>query len=126
MDEKEIIKGKPLPIIGIVLIVIGIISAIACLKSGGAFIPLLAFGIPGIIACIVTATSSIAVTDKRVSGKINLKTVDLPIDSISSVGKNIGRIVVATSSGKVDFGYLSNGNDVYKTISDLIVARQSK
>ena len=126
MDEKEIIKGKPLPVIGIIFIAIGIISGISCWDTGVGYIPLLVFGIPGIIACLVTATSSITVTDKRVSGKINLKTVDLPVDSISSVGKNIGRIVIATNSGKVDFGYLSNGNDVYKAISDLLVARQSK
>ena len=126
MDEKEIIKGKPLPVVGIILIVIGLIVWLINIKTSGSYIAFLIFAIPGIIACIVTALSSVTVTDKRVSGKVHLKTVDLPIDSISSVGKNVGRIVVATNSGKVDFGYLSNGNDIYKAISDLIVARQSK
>lgn len=72
--------------------------------------------------------NQIIVTDKRISGKKAFgKKVDLPIDSVSSVGKiNLfKRVSISTSSGNVGFWGLNNYNDIYNVISDLIINRQS-
>ena len=61
-------------------------------------------------------STQIVVTDKRVYGKTSFgKQVDLPLDSISSVGTNLFKgITVGTSSGRIKFIGISNRNDVYK------------
>lgn len=70
----------------------------------------------------------IIVTDKRVYGQASFgKQVDLPFDSISAIGKGFLKgIVVATSSGKIRFILVSNRDDIYKTISNLLITRQDK
>lgn len=70
---------------------------------------------------------SITVSDKRVYG-INAggKTVDLPIDSISSVSSSKHKgVVVSSSSGKYKFFGLSNREEVHKAITDLLMERQN-
>ena len=70
---------------------------------------------------------SVTVTDKRVFGKVVFgKRVDLPVDSISSTA-TIGLfhgVSVATSSGMVKFLLIKNANEIYETISKLVIDRQ--
>jgi len=77
----------------------------------------------------VISKNQLIVTDKRISGKAAFgKQIDLPIDSISSVGtiKLIKGLSISTSSGNVSFWGIGNRDEIYKVISDLIIARQSK
>lgn len=69
----------------------------------------------------------ITVSDKRVYG-INAtgKTVDLPIDSISSVSSARRKgVVVLASSGKNKFFGLSNRDEIHKAITNLLMERQN-
>ena len=89
------------------------------------FIPVL------IVAFILWLISKnqLVVTDKRISGKAAFgKQVDLPVDSVSSVAtlKLIKGLAIYTASGKVSFWAISNRDAIYKVISDLVIARQSK
>ncbi|MBR4081253.1 MAG: SHOCT domain-containing protein [Clostridia bacterium] len=69
---------------------------------------------------------SITVTDKRVYGTGAFrKRVDLPIDKISSVGSGLlSTVSVATSSGKINFWFVANKDEVFKAITDLLIQRQ--
>ena len=79
-----------------------------------------------IIFYFYTRKMKIVVTDKRVYGQTAFgKQVDLPFDSISAISKSIFKgIAVATSSGRIRFLLISNNEEIYKTISDLLIARQ--
>lgn len=70
----------------------------------------------------------ITITDKRVFGKAAFgKRVDLPIDKISSVAICAFKgVSVATSSGKISFLLCNNRDNIFNTISKLLVERQSK
>lgn len=73
--------------------------------------------------------NQLVVTDKRISGKAAFgKQIDLPIDSISAVStiKLIKGLSISTSSGKVSFWGIGNRDEIYKVISGLIIARQTK
>ena len=69
----------------------------------------------------------LVVTDKRVYGKAMFgKQVDLPLDSISTLGMGaFSSIAVATSSGKITFWGISNRDEIHKAISGLLQNRQS-
>ena len=70
----------------------------------------------------------IVVTDKRVYGITFWgKRVDLPIDSISSIGTSslFKSVSVATSSGIIRFGSLKNRSEIQAELSKLIVGRQN-
>lgn len=70
----------------------------------------------------------IVVTDKRVYGITFWgKRVDLPIDSISSIGTSslFKSVSVATSSGIIRFGFLKNRSEIQAELSKLIVGRQN-
>ena len=72
--------------------------------------------------------SHIVVTDKRVYGKAMCgKQVDIPIDSISSVGssKMFNRISVRSSSGLLSFDLMQNYSEIHSAISALLINRQS-
>lgn len=79
-----------------------------------------------IILWLYTRKMKIVVTDKRVYGQTAFgKQVDLPFDSISAIGKSILKgIAVSTSSGRIRFLLISNRDDIYKNISDLLIQRQ--
>lgn len=68
------------------------------------------------------------VTNEKVIGKTLFgKRVDLPISQISVVGIGIfQRISIATSSGSINFYGLTNQNEVFSTISELLVRRQNE
>lgn len=74
------------------------------------------------------AKMEIVVTDKRVYGKTSFgKQVDLPLDSISSVGTSAFEgISVGTSSGCIKFLGISNRDKIYEAIKKILADRQSK
>lgn len=77
---------------------------------------------------IVYNGTEIIITNKRAHGKSLFgKHVDLPLDSISAVGSFWPRgICIATSSGKVEFAFIKNRDEIYKCISNLLIERQTK
>lgn len=96
------------------------------------------FGVGYLIALIFAALAGfywfklgrcqITVSDKRVWGKTDFgRQVDLPINQISalSYGK-FGSVCVATSSGVIRFWYLTNKEQVYTAISNLLGSLQQK
>ena len=68
------------------------------------------------------------ITDKRVYGKSSFgNRVDLPVDSISSISKNmLYGITVSTSSGKINWYMLANKEKVYSVLENIIIDRQKK
>ncbi len=91
-------------------------------------VPLLLIGI--VLAVIFLGfKSELVVTDKRVYGNgLFGKRVDLPIDSISSVGTTswLSGIMVFTSSGAIKFFLLKNYQEIHSAISDLLMKRQNE
>lgn len=81
-----------------------------------------------LIIYFMVAKSEITVTDKRVYGRTAFgKRVDLPLDSISSVGMSIlSSIIVATSSGKIRFFLITNRDEIHSAITKLLIDRQGK
>ena len=72
------------------------------------------------------ASCSLTVTDKRVYGKAAFgRRVDLPIDSVSSVGTSIFHgIDIGTSSGRISFKAIENNLKLHEIISNLLIDRQ--
>ncbi|MGN1443792.1 MAG: SHOCT domain-containing protein [Acutalibacteraceae bacterium] len=72
----------------------------------------------------------ICVTNKVVygiAGLLGKKRVDLPLDSISSVGmSSFNGISVSTASGTLTFFFIENRDQIHSVLSGLIVDRQSK
>ena len=149
MNEKKIIEGKPYSLKKIVILAvkIGIIynilmflfifllgikiewtfeTIMSILKVAIAFIVL--FIILSLIIQAFVFQVRIIVTDKRVYGKTVFgKRVDLPLDSISSIGSSMfAGISVATSSGKISFLGIDNRDEIYDEISKLLLERQER
>lgn len=139
MNEKKIIESK---IHNYHIRLLFIICAIIMMTSIYYFdeeeitgvIPLVVEGLIIIIEFVLLFLSatlnkiSITVTDKRVYGKtIFGKRVDLPLDSISSVGTSMFLgISIATSSGKISFLGIDNRDEIYDEISKLLLERQER
>ena len=69
----------------------------------------------------------LAVSDKRVYGKVAFgKRVDLPVDSISATStiSLFKGVSVSTSSGKISFLVIKNSKEIYDVINNLLVDRQ--
>lgn len=88
--------------------------------SGGVFIFFL-------LTYLYARKMHIVVSNKRVYGEsVFGRKVDLPIDSISAIGKKWFKgIGVATSAGKIVFFGFKNRDEIYETVSNLLVKRQS-
>ncbi len=151
MEEKIIIKGdfSKKNIISLFFVALAVISLIAsivifsvagdgdylseaigfdCPEGIGVFFYLsLLFVILAVVFWFGMRYSELVVTDKRVYGKVIFgKAIDLPYDSISSVGTCFPNGVFAsTASGAVRFILLSNQSEVYNAISELLKQRQS-
>lgn len=80
------------------------------------------------IFCSIISFITITVTNKRVYGKTTLRhSVDLPLDSISSVGTSAFKsISVATSSGRISFAFIDNVKEIHEEIRKLLIERQDK
>ncbi len=70
----------------------------------------------------------LTITEKRAFGFAAFgRRVDLPIDSITAIGLGwLKSIKITTASGKISFKLIKNRDEMYETISKLIVERQSK
>jgi len=96
------------------------------------YAPFLYLGIPMLILAAVfffwMSNCSLTVTNKRVYGQAAFgKRVDLPFDMISATSTGwLHSLSVATSSGRISFWFLSNRNEVFAVISNLLIERQSK
>ena len=66
-------------------------------------------------------------TDKRVYGKTVFGVrIDIPIDSVSAVSLVSSGISVSSSSGRINFAYLDEKNEVFRVLSELIIRRQNE
>jgi len=134
LREIEIISGRPFPLAGIVITVLGLLILIITLAAGApeeiAFPSALPFIIIGVILFVLSLGTHITVTNKRVYGVallfLSKRRVDLPMDSITSVARaTFGNLTVATSSGRANFGFLMNGKDVHAAICQLLLEREN-
>ena len=82
----------------------------------------------GVLVFFLLKSMEIVVTDKRVHGRTYFgKRVDLPLDSVSSVGSAwLKGITVATSSGKISFLLIKNAREIHEEIRKLLIERQEK
>ena len=74
---------------------------------------------------LMVKSTTVTVTDKRVYGKTMFGVrVDIPLDSISSVGIGIlDTIIVASSSGRLSFIGIKNREEIHRTITNLLQKR---
>lgn len=103
-------------------------SNLGSYERGNSALPLLAnLLIPIIFLVYLWLRSySLTITDKRVYGKTAFgKRVDLPLDSVSSVGTSaLKGVAVGTSSGKINFKLIKNQSEIHDVISKLLAERQ--
>lgn len=69
----------------------------------------------------------LVITDKKAYGKTTFgKRVDLPIDSISAIGENMGlkMLSLSTASGRIKFYGIKNAAEMKNVLNELIVNRQ--
>lgn len=86
-----------------------------------------------ILSYYISLKTEIVVTDKRVYGRTLFKgRLDIPLDSISSVGSLGGlskgydfSVTIASSSGKISFWYIANSKEIHKAVNDLLISRQN-
>ena len=84
----------------------------------------------GLVLAILLYLSKneLTVTDKRIYGQGFLgKRVDLPLDSVSAIATTIlflKGVTISTSSGKISFFFIANREEMYQSISQLLVGRQ--
>ena len=153
MDEKVLVNSKHgilTKIISFVILLMGIIALVLIwtikmsnvyfyervMAYGEWYVTFLSYAamtvLPALVIAIVfflvTATSKMTVTDKRVYGKTAFgKRVDLPLDSISAVATGMFKgLSVATSSGKIVFYDIANRGEMHKILSGLLIDRQKE
>lgn len=80
----------------------------------------------GIVFCRLAKKECLTVTNKRVFGRTSFgKQVDLPMDSVSALSKNLfSTISITTASGAVGFLGITDRDNIYDSINRLLIARQ--
>ena len=70
---------------------------------------------------------NLVVSDKRVYGQAAFgQQVDLPLDSITAIGKGIIKgIAITTASGAIKFKCIKNRDEIYDVVSKLLMERQT-
>ena len=140
MEEKIIIKSESGSAKKAMLCIIGIgfLASIALTYLGNSvpmyfdtfitsfFCFFALFLVLSLVFYFATNNNNIFVTDKRVYGRgMWGKRVDIPLDSISSVGTAFPKAVsVASSSGRISFALVPNRDDIHKEITALLINRQ--
>ena len=89
------------------------------------------FVVPFALAGIAYAwlkSYELTITNKRAYGFAAFgRRVDLPIDSVSAIGLGwLKSIKITTASGKISFFLIKNRDEMYETMSKLIIERQSE
>ena len=88
--------------------------------------PILCLGIIVILLSLFfflqMSRGKLIITNTRVTGKTSFgKTVDLPLNQISAVAVGACQsITVATSSGRVNFWFIKNREEIHTTLTDII------
>lgn len=139
MEEKEVIRGELYNYKNFVFIstLALFLFFVFYMGRGGFTFILRCFIILGIpyflvslfICTLLFGNREIIVTSKKVYGKTGLirQKIELPLDSISSVGEGaFSTVLVATSSGTIKFSFIKNSDEVFKAISKLLANRQDK
>jgi len=87
---------------------------------------LLVFSVVGLILQLWLGRCSLSITNRRVYGQAAFgKRVDLPLDSISAIGKSfLNGISISSASGVIRFFLIKNADKMYDIISRLLVERQ--
>jgi len=82
----------------------------------------------GVLVAWYLSSYELTVSNKRIYGRTSFgKRVDLPVDSVSAVATSaLNGIAVATSSGRIVFKLIKNRDEIHRTLSDLLIERQSK
>ena len=86
------------------------------------------FFVIGLVFYFATAKNELVVTDKRVYGRgMWGKRVDIPLDSVSSVGTTgwLKSVSVSSSSGTIAFALIPNREEIHSKITSLLIARQA-
>mgnify|MGYP004642140035 CR=1 FL=1 len=138
MNEKIIIKGKAniLKISIVIVIIIGIILGIFTgtiyerndeignlikYTTGGGTIIL------GFLIWLNIKSYEITVTNKRVFGKSSFGVrIDIPLTKITSImiSPILKTILVSSPSGTIKFSFISNAEEVYEKINELILIKK--
>ena len=139
MDEKNIINEKANKLNFLVLIpalatLALLVLSFDMLIDGDSntamwFTLTLGMAVVTVIVYLATVGCEIAVTDKRIYGKVAFgKRVDLPLDSVSAVATTAFTqgVSVSTSSGRITFLFLAKKEEIAGTIRSLLVDRQQK
>ena len=149
MEDKVLIKGKfgkiSLNLPSVVCYIMAVVILIACFAVAtayggdpgwafrgmeygyyGFFIGSGIFIFLGIL--LSTMPLELIVSQSKIEGKTLFgKRVDLPINQISTVGTGMfNRVTIATSSGSINFYGVLNQNEVFHTISDLLLTHQKQ
>lgn len=147
MSEKVLVKGKfaNMNAFALICFAIAVVAFIACFVVatifGGSpawafegmeygyywfFIGIAIFVILGLI--FASMKFELIVTEGKVTGKTLFgKRMDLPISHISAAGTGIfNRVLIATSSGAINFYGVTNQNEVFSVISELLMKRQEE
>lgn len=84
------------------------------------------FFIAAIIVYLMMRNCKFVITDKRIYGRSTFgKQISLPLDKVSMASSTyLNCLVVSTSSGKIAFWLITNGDEAWQIINNLIVARQ--
>ena len=90
------------------------------------FIGIAIFGILRLI--FLSMKFELVIADGKVTGKTLFeKRVDFPISQISASGMvAFNRVSIATSSGSINFYGVSNAEEIFKCISNLLMKRQEE
>ncbi len=84
--------------------------------------------VPAVIIYSWLKSYELTITDKRAYGFTAFgRRVDLPVDSITAISLSwLKSIAITTASGKISFKLIKNRDEMYETISKLIIERQNK
>ncbi len=141
VNEKVLVKGvfQKMNVPALICLALCFVSLVNYIDASNGRYPardeLTLFSIGTIIFAILSVIfffwmsgCNVTVTDKRVYGTGAFrKRVDLPFDMISSVGGGIlGSIAVATSSGKINFWFVKNKNEIFDAVTKCLIERQNK
>ncbi len=88
--------------------------------------PFLFFAAIGQVVYLAFRNISIAVTDKRITGRALFgRQVELPCNQVSSISMGLLKsVAIATSSGKIHFYLIKNRDEIFKTVSTLLKEKQ--
>ena len=80
-----------------------------------------------LVFCFNAMKTNLTITNKRIVGTASHgRRVDLPVDSVSSIGaSSFSGITIASPSGRISFLFLGNRDEVYQVVSELLANRKT-